>query len=216
MGHVTTESVRKAYQFYAHYYDLIFGRIFHPGRHKLLRLLNLQKGQRVLEVGVGTGLSLPLYPSGVSVVGIDLSESMLSKAHARLKSHPPLAHVEELRCLDAQEMDFPDKSFDIVVAMYVASVVPNPEKLVKEMRRVCKPNGKLAFLNHFESTHKGIRIVEHLLSPLAKYLGFHPSFPLSNFLTQTQLNPTALIPANLFNYWTILLADHKKEPLKKS
>src|SRR5690606_10901536 len=127
---------------------------------------------------------LPLYPKGVKVVGIDLSESMLEKARARAEREN-LCQVESLLVMNAQEMSFADDSFDAVVAMYVASVVPDPAQLVREIRRVCKPGGCVIFLNHFQNSQPMVQRFETLVSPLSKYLGLHTDLSLEDFVSTT-------------------------------
>jgi phosphatidylethanolamine/phosphatidyl-N-methylethanolamine N-methyltransferase len=208
MGPVTIASVEKAYRRYARYYDLVFGVIFHPGRKTAIEHLHCRSGDRILEVGVGTGLSLGLYPSTVKVTGIDLSAPMLEQARARATE---LKHVVELVQMDAQEMKFADNSFDSVVAMYVASVVPDVTKFYAEIRRVCKPGGKIVFLNHFENKNQTIRKVEKIVQPLAGYLGFHPEFPMDEFIEKTGFQVTTAVPVNVLDYWTVLVGFNEKE-----
>jgi phosphatidylethanolamine/phosphatidyl-N-methylethanolamine N-methyltransferase len=210
MAIVTSETVQKAYRRYARYYDLVFGAIFHPGRNTAIEHLHCEPGDRILEVGVGTGLSLSLYPENVKVVGIDLSKEMLQRAQKKAKEED-LKNVEGLFQMDAQRMTFPDNSFDKVVAMYVASVVPNVDQLVNEIRRVCKPDGTIIFLNHFQNKHPIIRRAEAIIQPLAKYLGFHPDFPLEDFLEQTKFEIATAIPVNLLDYWTVLVGINEKK-----
>ena len=209
MATVTSETVKNAYRRYARYYDLVFGAIFHPGRKTAIEHLHCMAGDRILEVGVGTGLSLSLYPPDVKVVGIDLSQDMLGRAQKRVQKGGFL-HVESLSQMDAQKMSFPDNSFDKVVAMYVASVVPDPAQLVGEIRRVCKTNGHIVFLNHFKNQNPVIKRAEAAIQPLAKYLGFHPDFPLTDFLEQTGFKMTTAIPVNFLDYWTVLVGVNDK------
>lgn len=206
---ITSESVQKAYKRYAHYYDLVFGAVFHPGRQAAIECLQCQSKNRILEVGVGTGLSLSMYPQNVKVVGIDLSEDMLARARTKVRNEE-LDHVEALLQMDAQQMSFPDDSFDKVVAMYVASVVPDVEKFVDEIRRVCKPGGTIIFLNHFENKNPIIRKLESWIQPLAKYLGFHPDFPMDEFLQRTGFQVKETIPVNFLDYWTVLVGENDK------
>ncbi|PWU20098.1 MAG: SAM-dependent methyltransferase [Bdellovibrio sp.] len=207
---VTTESLKKAYRRISKFYDLVFGKIFHPGRETAVQHLHCRPGDRILEVGVGTGLSLEMYPSSVSVVGIDISNDMLSYARRRIKEET-LPQVEALIQMDAQNMSFPDNSFDKVIAMYVASVVPDPTQLVREMKRVCKPEGTLIVLNHFQNEHRLVRRFEGLLQPFSKYIGFHPDFPLDQFLQRSAFQVITKVPVNLLDYWTVLVGFNDKK-----
>ena len=207
---VTSDTVKQAYRRYARYYDLVFGAIFHPGRSTAIEHLHCQAGDRILEVGVGTGLSLGLYPKDVTLVGIDLSQDMLVRAERRVEAEG-LRNIEILTQMDAQNMSFEDNSFDKVVAMYVASVVPDPKKLVEEIRRVCKPGGVIIFLNHFQNQNPIVKKAEAVIQPLAKYLGFHPDFPLEDFLEQTNFQVATAIPVNFLDYWTVLVGLNDKQ-----
>ena len=204
MNPVKAKSLQKAYKRYHKVYDFVFGNVFHPGRTTAVEHLHCKPGDRILEAGVGTGLSLPLYPSDVKVVGIDLSKEMLRHAEIKVEREN-IAHVESLHCMDALKMDFPDNSFDKVVAMYLASVVPDPKQLVDEIRRVCKPGGMIIFLNHFQNRNPVIQKFEAMIQPLATYLGFHPDFPLEEFLDTTGFEVNTAIPVNVFDYWTLLI-----------
>ena len=207
MKPVTTESVEKAYRNYARYYDMIFGSVFHPGRKTAIEHLHCRPGDRILEVGVGTGLSLHMYPRSVNVVGIDLSEPMLAQARVRAAVLP---QVEELVVMNAQEMTFADNSFDKVIAMYVASVVPDVTKLFDEIRRVCKPGGEIIFINHFQNKNPVIRRLEAMIQPLAQTLGFHPDFPMEEFLAKTGFEVTTAVAVNALDYWTVLVGFNNK------
>ena len=200
------DAIQKVYRRYARFYDLYFGAIFSPGRRAVIEKMRCRSGDRILEVGVGTGLSLPLYPSYVEVVGIDVCPEMLQHARYR-KQRDGLAHVTALEVMDAEKMRFADKSFDKVVAMYVASVVPNPARLADEMRRVCKPDGEIFIVNHFQHTNPFIATAERLASPLSRLFGWHPDFSLADFVRDTGINILELSPVNLFGYWTLLRAN---------
>jgi len=204
--------IEKVYRRYAQGYDIYFGAVFQPGRKAVIAKMDCQPGEDILEVGVGTGLSLPLYPSNVQVTGIDISREMLARARAR-KLRESLNHVVALRRMDAERMQFPDNSFDKVVAMYVASVVPNPVRLVDEMRRVCKPGGELFIVNHFRHNNPVVGSVERLIAPLSKQMGFRPDFCLKNFISMTGLDVIERSPVNLLGYWTLLRARNNKELL---
>ncbi len=167
------EAVRLAYRRYAAVYDLLFGAALSAGRRAAIGRLNEAGPQRILEVGVGTGLTLPLYRTDARVTGIDLSPEMLARARRRVAERG-LAHVEALSEMDGQSMDFPDGSFDAVVALHVLSVAPDPLRLMKEMRRVCAEGGRIVILNHFRSQKAPWRWLERATAPLSAFLGFRP------------------------------------------
>ena len=197
-------SIIKTYDRMARGYDLVFGQIFAPARRKVIEKMALKPHQKILEVGVGTGLALPLYPKNISVYGIDVSEKMLAKAKARVQKKK-LDHVH-LDIMDAQNLTFEDGMFDTVVAMYVASVVPNFEKMIAEMKRVCKPGGNLFIVNHFSHPQRFIRRLEKFLSRWTPFLGFQSDFPLEPFLKKAQLSIQSIEPVNMLGYWTIIHA----------
>lgn len=207
-------AIEHAYRRYAWFYDFAFGAVFQPGRKAIVERMDCRPGEQILEVGVGTGLSLPLYPKNVLVTGIDISRDMLAKAQGR-KTRDGLDNIVRLSVMDAENMQFKDNSFDRVVAMYVASVVPDPERLVDEMRRVCKPNGRLIFVNHFHSRNLLLGTLEKLLAPLSRQLGFRPDFSLEQFLAKTGLKVIDIHPVNLFHFCTIMEARNNKQFLSK-
>jgi phosphatidylethanolamine/phosphatidyl-N-methylethanolamine N-methyltransferase len=175
------EAVKAAYRRYAKVYDAVFGPVLQPGRKAVLEALQCRPGDRVLEVGVGTGLSLPLYPPFVRLTGVDLSREMLEKARARVERRG-LANVEGLHEMDALAMDFPDASFDKVVAMYVVSVVQEPARLLRELHRVCKPDGEIFIVNHVRSSNPVVGALERSLARFSDQLGFHPDFELHSLV----------------------------------
>jgi phosphatidylethanolamine/phosphatidyl-N-methylethanolamine N-methyltransferase len=175
------ESVKAAYRRYAAVYDAVFGPVLQPGRKAVLQALRCRPGERVLEVGVGTGLSLPLYPRDVSITGIDVSHEMLAKARRRV-ARQRLANVEALLEMDAERMSFADASFDKVVAMYVVSVVERPDRLLAELHRVCRPHGEIFLVNHVRSDNRFIAAVEKGLARFSDKLGFRPDFELRDMV----------------------------------
>ena len=197
------EAIRAAYRRYARIYDAVFGPILHPGRKQIIDALNCRPGDTILEVGVGTGLSLPLYPNDVKITGIDISTEMLEKARTRVEEGS-LSQVQAVLEMDAEDLRFPDSNFDKVVAMYVVSVVSDPSRVVEEMRRVCKPGGEIFIVNHFRARNPVIRVLEGLLSPLAKLVGFHPDLALEDLLEKTRLDVVDIRSTNLFGYWKVL------------
>jgi phosphatidylethanolamine/phosphatidyl-N-methylethanolamine N-methyltransferase len=199
----------RTYRIFSGSYDVVFGPVFHLGRKDAVRIANALPGQRILEVGVGTGLSLPFFRSDSEVTGIDVSAEMLAKARGRVERHN-LKHVKELSVMDAEKMDFPDNSFDAVMGMYVASVVPNPAQFAAEIRRVCRPGGTIVLVNHFASENGVMWAIEKLLAPLAAHIGFHADFSLDNFLKVSKLSVREIKPSNLFGYWRLLRCVNEK------
>jgi phosphatidylethanolamine/phosphatidyl-N-methylethanolamine N-methyltransferase len=206
---IDNNTIVNAYKRYADYYNFYFGRVFHPGRKTAVDLADQTPGNKILEVGVGTGLSLPLYSSEVQVTGIDISPQMLEHAKDLVQAQD-LKHVTDLQIMDAENMSFADNSFDCVIAMYVATVVPNPQKFVDEVRRVCKPGGQMIFLNHFNDPKTTFGKAARLLTPFSKHLGWRPNFTLEQFLNETNLEVTKKISVNIADLWTILLSENKK------
>jgi phosphatidylethanolamine/phosphatidyl-N-methylethanolamine N-methyltransferase len=168
------EAVAKAYARWAPVYDLVFGAVFARGRRASIAAAE-RIGGRILEVGVGTGLSLQDYSSTNRLVGVDLSAAMLCKAKARVAAHR-LANVEGLAVMDAQHLGFQDAMFDVVVAQYVITAVPNPETTLDEFVRVLKPGGEIILVNHL-GADAGLRAsFERAFAPLARRLGWRPEF----------------------------------------
>lgn len=195
--------IKAAYRRYAPVYDVVFGPIFRPGRKQIIDALKCRPGDRILEVGVGTGLSLPLYPKGVHVTGIDVSAEMLQRAAQRV-AKDGLDQVEAVLEMDGEAMAFDDNAFDKVVAMYVVSVVPDPARLVAEMSRVCRPNGDIFIVNHFCSRHPWVNAAERRLASLSSLAGFRPNIELDEFVTTTGLEVVEVEEANMFGYWKVL------------
>jgi phosphatidylethanolamine/phosphatidyl-N-methylethanolamine N-methyltransferase len=202
------EAIEKVYRRYAPGYDLYFGAVLEQGRHAVIARMGCQPGDRILEVGVGTGLSLPLYPRTVRVTGIDISHEMLRRARARVR-RGRLSHVV-LERMNAEYMRFPDNSFDKVVAMYVVSVAPDPVRLVNEMRRVCQPGGEIYIVNHFGHSNPVVGGMERLLAPLSRVVGFRPNLSLEDFIRRTGVRVEGRENVNLFGYWTLLRCRNDK------
>ena len=194
------DAVRAAYRRWASVYVVVFGIISAPARRRAIDLVNLLPGGRVLEVGVGTGLALPSYNAGKRITGIDLSTEMLERARERV-AEQCLNNVEALLELDAEETGFPDASFDIAVAMFVASVVPHPKQLLAEMRRVVRPGGHILFVNHFAAQRGPRWWVERAMAPASHALGWHPDFFLGAIFTTPDIDAMDLVtvpPLGLF------------------
>lgn len=194
--------VEGVYDKIAKAYDWTFGPTLHPGRLTAIQRMGIQPGDRVLEVGVGTGINLGLYPKDCEVTGIDFSEQMLEKARERVARK----HIRNARLLqmDAADLKFADNSFDIVYAPYVISVVPDPVTVAREMRRVCRPGGRVIILNHFLSPNPIMSRVERLISPATVHIGFKADLDLPAFLAQAELEPVSIEKVNLPKWWSLV------------
>jgi phosphatidylethanolamine/phosphatidyl-N-methylethanolamine N-methyltransferase len=204
---VSAERVERVYERLSARYDFFFERVFQPGREQALSALQLKPGERVLEVGVGTGLVLPLYPHNCQVTGIDLSDGMLDEARERVE-RLRLRHVSLYR-MDAAELEFPDEAFDAVFAPYVVSVVPDPHRVMSEMQRVCRSGGRIAIVNHFLSENPLKAAVEKALSPLAVHFGFHLDTPIETVLRADGLDLLHREKVNLFGNWTLMMLEKR-------
>lgn len=180
------DAVKTSYARWAPVYDKTFGAITNVGRRASVDYINAQDVATVLEVGVGTGLALPNYRSDLAVTGIDFSKDMLAKAQAKAERRA-LDHVKSLRPMDARSLDFPDASFDVVAAMHIISVVPDPERVMGEMARVCKPGGLIVITNHFARETGLLARIERLTAPFSNLLGWHSDFEISTVLKQPDL-----------------------------
>src|SRR6185295_2576899 len=176
---VENDFVARVYENLAWIYDLIFGPALHPGRVDALKRMGIKPGDRVLEVGVGTGINTLLYPKDCAVTGIDLSSSMLEKARERV-ARKDVKNVRLLQ-MDAANLKFADDTFDLVYAPYVISVVPDPVGVAREMRRVCRPGGRIVVLNHFRSKNPVMAWIERIISPFTVHIGFKSDLDLPGF-----------------------------------
>ncbi len=197
------DAVRAAYTRWAGVYDTVFGGVSSVGRRRAVALVNTLPGRDVLEVGVGTGLALPHYTADKRITGIDLSAEMLQQARKRVASLE-LPNVEALRVLDAESTDFPDASFDVAVAMFVASVVPHPRGLLAEMRRVVRPGGNILFVNHFAAERGPRWWVEAAMAPASRALGWHPDFAMQALFSPDDLARMRADPVPPFGIFTLV------------
>jgi phosphatidylethanolamine/phosphatidyl-N-methylethanolamine N-methyltransferase len=195
-------SVRHAYRRWAPVYDYTFGQVAEAGRKHAVKIINARKGS-VLEVGVGTGLSLPCYGSHLTITGIDLSPEMLEKARARV-ARAKLGNVAGLYEMDAGALTFADESFDTVVAMYVMTVVPYPERVMRELERVCAPGGEVVLVNHFSQDDGARGFLERKLAPFADFIGWRPVFELDRVLVCDDLKLVERRSLKPFGLFTML------------
>ncbi len=200
-------AVLRAYDRWAHVYDITFGLFIRPYHLRVIHEVNASEGT-VLDVGVGTGAMLPYYQDHLEITGVDLSSAMLDRAHARVKKRS-LSHVKDLLVMDATKMDFPDNHFNVVVAAFVMTVVPDPKQVLTELARVCKPGGEVFILNHF-GHKKGLRwFVERMMAPLSSLLGWHPDMPIE---VVTETNELELISRREFKPFGIFTMLRFRKP----
>ncbi|MGE0591958.1 MAG: class I SAM-dependent methyltransferase [Vicinamibacterales bacterium] len=199
---VENDFVERVYEKLASVYDLTFGPTLHPGRLEALERMGIRSGDSILEVGVGTGINTALYPRSCRITGVDLSVSMLEKARRRV-ARVGLSNVRLME-MDAACLTFADDSFDIVYAPYLMSVVPDPVTVAREMRRVCKPGGKIIFLNHFRSESPVLSRLERAISPLTVHIGFKSDLDLPGFLAQADLQPVSIEKVNIPRIWSLV------------
>lgn len=192
-------SVLTAYRRWAPFYDQTFGKVAEAGRRHTVDIINRRQGS-VLEVGVGTGLSLPRFGGHLNITGVDISPEMLKKAEDRIVKNR-LQNVDGLHVMDARNLDFEDDKFDTVVAMYVMTVVPDPELVMEELERVCAPGGQVVLVNHFSQDHGARGWLERRMAPFASTIGWRPIFPVDRVMgcdTLELIERRSLRPMGLF------------------
>ncbi len=202
LSSLDTASIQEAYRRWAGVYDTAFGLISAAARRRALAVVNQMPGRSVLEVGVGTGLALPHYNADKRVTGIDLSTDMLNQARRRV-ARLGLHTVQALQEMDAEATEFPDASFDTAVAMFVASVVPNPRRLLAEMRRVVKPGGNILFVNHFAAPRGPRWWIERAMAPASRALGWHPDFAVEALFVPEDLARVTFTSVPPFGIFTL-------------
>jgi phosphatidylethanolamine/phosphatidyl-N-methylethanolamine N-methyltransferase len=199
---VENDFVWAVYQKLSSVYDFTFGPTLHPGRLHSIDKIGIQPGDHILEVGVGSGINACMYPRNISVTGIDLSGKMLDKARERL-ARKSVRNVRLLE-MDAANLQFADETFDVVYAPYVISVVPDPIAVVREMRRVCRPGGRIVILNHFRSLRPLLASIERAISPFTVHIGFKSDLDLPAFLAQAELQPLSIVKVGVPRIWSLV------------
>jgi phosphatidylethanolamine/phosphatidyl-N-methylethanolamine N-methyltransferase len=185
------QTMARAYARWAPVYDLVFGAVFERGRMASIEAAE-RIGGRILEVGVGTGISLPDYSRNNRLVGVDYSEPMLRKAQERVIEQR-LTHVDALAVMDAAHLGFPDNSFDVVVAQYVITAVPDPEAALDEFARVLKPGGEIVILSRVGAEAGLRKTIEHWFQPAARKLGFRTEFPWQRYANWASQTPNVYL-----------------------
>jgi phosphatidylethanolamine/phosphatidyl-N-methylethanolamine N-methyltransferase len=196
-------AIRDAYRRWSSIYDLVFGGVSSAARKRAVAMVNQLPGQAVLEVGVGTGLALPSYAPDKRIVGIDLSAEMLALARRRV-ADLGLRNVDRLLEMDAEATEFADGQFDTAVAMFVASVVPNPRRLLTELRRVVRPGGDILFVNHFAAEGGPRWWVERAMAPASRRLGWHPDFSMRALFEPGEIEAIEAGPVPPFGIFTLV------------
>jgi len=198
-------SVTTVYNNYASFYNIIFGKVLDSGRRKSIKLMNPKNGDKIIEFGIGTGLSLNSFPKNVTLdlTGIDLSDKMLSKAKLQGQKFKNI-HLK-LYKMDAENTTFSDNTFDKVALMYIYSVTPNPEKLLKEALRICKENGDVFIVNHFSnSKNDKLSLLEKMVKSFSNTIGFRSDFSYQKYIKDLNINIENVTTANIFSLTKII------------
>lgn len=202
MNSISRQNVERAYGHYARFYDLMFGAVLQGGRRRMCDAVRKLAPAALLEVGIGTGLTLAQYPAATAVTGIDLSRDMLRHAQRRAIGMPERRIA--LHCMDAEQLAFGDDVFDCVTLPYVLSVTPDPARLTAELRRVCKPGGDIFVLNHFSGGNAVWAPLEQMMSGLAARIGFRSQFPFEPHMRHPDWTVLSVRKVNLLGLTTLV------------
>jgi len=194
----------KIYYEFSHLYDRIFTRFFFPRILSTIRSLAIPPGARILEVGVGTGLSLSAYPEHAEVTGIDLAPEMLELAQRKVKGEG-WRHIQ-LQQMDALNLEFADGKFDYVTAFHVVSVVPDHAGLMREIVRVCKPGGTIVIINHFRSPRRLLASIVDKLDPITRKLGWRTTLHSAELFRQVPLGIIRQFKTSASSLFTVVIA----------
>jgi phosphatidylethanolamine/phosphatidyl-N-methylethanolamine N-methyltransferase len=193
----------KLYSEFAPLYDRVFGKMFYSRLERVIEDSHIPRGANVLEVGAGTGTSFPAYPTHCQVTGIDLAPDMLTRARQKIAENG-WTHIKVLE-MNALALNFPDNSFDFVMAFHVVTVVPDPVAMINEVQRVCKPGGKIVIVNHFTSDVPVLGSVTRSLDPLTRWLGWRTDLKLKAFIETTNLTVERIYKISKASLYTVLV-----------
>ena len=204
--------MKRLYSFYSPFYDYVFGKVLEPGRREAFKYLSNRPHQKILEIGIGTGTSLQLYPPHTHIVGIDISEGMIKKARARLAAHQN-GHKVELHVMDACNLKFPDNSFDAVMASYVITTVPDPQKLCREILRVLRPGGQIVAVQHSrgENGHL-LEKAKDVLAPLFVRIGFTTDLDVIKVMRESGMCIEHICGCNMFHLHRLITGTKRQDP----
>ena len=194
----------KLYSEFAPLYDRVFGKMFYNRLERVIEDLDIPPGAQVLEVGAGTGTSFPAYPIHCNVTGVDLAPDMLARARQKIEDNG-WGHLKVME-MNALDLKFPDNSFDFVMAFHVVTVVPDPVLMIAEAKRVCKPSGKIAIVNHFTSDVPVLGRLTKAMDPLTRWLGWRTDLQLKPFIAATGLIVEKVYKVNKNSLYTVVLA----------
>ncbi len=200
--------LKKIYATYSNVYDALFKRIFYPRIKHAIAGMDIKPGERILDIGVGTGLSLNAFPRHCKVVGIDLSAEMLRKAKKKITKNR--LHNIRVVVMDAMRVGFEDNSFDRVFLSHVVSVVPDPYRMMSEVKRVCRKGGQVVIVNHFKSRNRLIETVEKVINPVCEKLGWRNDLCLNEFIANSGLRVNKKYMLRKLDFWHIVFATNEK------
>ena len=199
----------KIYSEFAPLYDKIFGKIFYSRLERVIEDLGIPPGAKILEVGAGTGTSFPAYPTHCEVTGIDLAPDMLARAQRKIQDNS-WTHLKVLE-MNALDLEFPDNTFDYVMAFHVVTVVPDPIRMVEEAKRVCKPGGNIVIVNHFTSEFPLLGSLTEALDPITRWLGWRTDLKLRPFIQTANLSVDRIYKLSKASLYTVLLGKKDKK-----
>ncbi|MGH7829061.1 MAG: class I SAM-dependent methyltransferase [Candidatus Binatia bacterium] len=199
----------KLYSDFAPLYDKVFGKIFYSRLRHVIASLDIPRGARVLELGVGTGASFPAYPPHCKVIGVDVAPDMLARAKEKIRENG-WTHLRVSE-MDALNLDFPDDKFDYVMAFHVVTVVPDPVRMMEEAKRVCKPGGRIVVVNHFTSESPMLGFLTEALDPMTRRLGWRTDLRLKPFIEATELKTEKVYKLSKLSLHTVLVGLNQKD-----
>jgi phosphatidylethanolamine/phosphatidyl-N-methylethanolamine N-methyltransferase len=207
MGEIEAHESR-LYSDFAPLYDRVFGKIFYSRLERVIEDLEIPCGAKVLEVGAGTGTSFPAYPTHCEVTGIDLAPDMLARARQKIRENA-WSHLKVIE-MNALDLEFPENSFDYVMAFHVVTVVPDPIRMIEEAKRVCKPGGRIVIVNHFTSDFPLLGSLTQALDPITRWLGWRTDLKLKPFIQMTDLTVEKVYKLSKTSLYTVLLGTKQK------